>query len=59
MIHTYASKMKLERVISDKEISTDFTHESKPPINKLYNYTKKTVKYSGNPTEEFRTIPIE
>ena len=39
-----------------KEAQLPFSHTSKPPINKLYNYSKKTVQYSGNPTEEFHNI---
>ena len=56
MIHTYARKMQLGRLISSKGSPVAFTHASKPPINKLYNYINKTVKYSGNPAEEFCTI---
>ena len=56
IIHTYASKMKIGRLISGKEVPFPFTNTSKHPLNKLYNYSKKNVKYSGNPTEEFLNI---
>ena len=48
--------MQLGRVICGKEIAIAFTRTIKPQINKSYNYSKKTVKYSGNPTEELCTI---
>ena len=47
--------MHLVILISHMEVPQSFTHTSKPSLNKLYNYIKKNVYYSGNPKGELRT----
>ena len=51
--------MQLGRVIRHIGVPLPFNCTSKPPLNKLYNYSNKTVKYSGNPKGEVRTIILE
>ena len=48
--HTLA-KCSLGEQSAANEVPLPFTHASKPPINKLYNYNKKSVNYSESPIE--------
>ena len=51
IIHTDSIKIEFGRVIRNMRVPLSFTHRNKTQLNKLYNYSKKTVQFSGNHKE--------